>query len=143
VKPLWSSHPQQLLVSHRRATGALTAPLDLVASPSDLVVAESSPLDPVITESLPLDVTKDVMRSLLFQASLLAYYWAESLNAATYLLNLIPTKAISAPSPHFALFDTTLSYAHLRFFGCTCYPNFSATAPHKLAPRSCWCIFPA
>jgi hypothetical protein len=85
--------------------------------------------------------TNDVMRSLLFQASLPARYWAESLHTATYLLNLLPTKAISAPSPHFALFGTTTSYAHLRVFGCACYPNTSATAPHKLAHRSCRCVF--
>jgi hypothetical protein len=78
--------------------------------------------------------TNDVMRSLLFQASLLARYWAESLHAATYPLNLLPTKAISTPSPHFTLFGTTPSYAHLWVFGCTCYPNTSATAPHKLVP---------
>jgi hypothetical protein len=78
--------------------------------------------------------TNDVMRSLLFQASLTARYWAESIYAATYLLNLVPTKAISALTPHFALFGFTPSYAHLRVFGCTCYSNTSATAPHKLAP---------
>jgi hypothetical protein len=83
----------------------------------------------------------DVMRSLLFQTSLPTRYWVESLHAATYLLNLLPTKTILAPSPHFALFDTTPSYAHLRVFGCACYRNTSATAPHKLAPCSCWCIF--
>jgi hypothetical protein len=73
--------------------------------------------------------TNNIMTSLLFQASLLARYWAESLHAATYLLNLLPTKAIAAPSPHFALFGTTPSYVHLRVFGCACYPNTSATAP--------------
>jgi hypothetical protein len=83
----------------------------------------------------------DVMRSLLFQTSLPTRYWVESLHAATYLLNLLPTKTILAPSPHFALFDTTPSYAHLRVFGCACYRNTSATAPHKLAPCSCRCIF--
>jgi hypothetical protein len=57
-----------------------------------------------------IHTTNDVMRSLLFQASLPARYWAESLHAATYLLNLLPTKAISAPSPHFALFGTTPTY---------------------------------
>jgi hypothetical protein len=76
--------------------------------------------------------TNDVMCSLLFQDSLLARYWAESLHAVTYLLNLLPTKAISAPSHHFALFGTTPSYAHLQVFGCTCYPNTSATAHEQL-----------
>jgi hypothetical protein len=81
------------------------------------------------------------MRSLLFQASLLACYWAESLYTVTYILNLLPTKAISAPTPYFALFGTTPSNAHLRVFGCACYPNTSAIAPHKLAPCSCRCVF--
>jgi hypothetical protein len=34
--------------------------------------------------------TNNVLRSLLFQASLPARYWVESLHAATYLLNLLP-----------------------------------------------------
>jgi hypothetical protein len=38
------------------------------------------------------------MHSLLFQA---ARYWAESLYTAIYILNLLPTKAISAPTPTF------------------------------------------
>jgi hypothetical protein len=84
-----------------------------------------------------IHTTNDVMRSLLFQASLPAHYWAKSLHIATYLLNLLPTKVISAPTPHFTLFGTTPSYAHLRVFRCACYPNTSATAPHKLA---CWCL---
>jgi hypothetical protein len=48
---------------------------------------------------------------------------------------------ISAPTPYFALFDTTPSYAHLQVFGCACYPTTSTTAPYKLAPRSCRCVF--
>jgi hypothetical protein len=78
-----------------------------------------------------IHTTNDVMRSLLFHTSLPARYWVESLYTATYILNLLPTKAISAPTPY--LFGTTPSYAHLRVFGCACYPNTSAS-PHKLAP---------
>jgi transposase InsO family protein len=62
--------------------------------------------------------TNDVMRSLLFQALLTARYWAESLYTATYILNLLPTKVISAPTTYFALFSTTPSYTHLQIFGC-------------------------
>jgi hypothetical protein len=80
--------------------------------------------------------TNNVMRSLLFYASLPARNWAESLYTATYILNLLPTKAISGPTCYFALFSTTPSYAHLWVFGCACYLNTSATAPHKLAPVS-------
>jgi hypothetical protein len=32
-------------------------------------------------------------------------------------------------------------YEHLRVFHCTCYPNTTATAPHKLSPRSTRCVF--
>jgi hypothetical protein len=67
--------------------------------------------------------------------------WVRDMGCYTYLLNLLSTKAISAPTPHFALFGTTPSYAHLRVFRCACYPNTSAIAPHKLAPRSCRCVF--
>jgi hypothetical protein len=85
--------------------------------------------------------TNDVMRSLLLQASHPTRYWVESLHTATYLLNLLPTKAISTPSPHFALFCTTPSYAHIRVFRCASYPNLSTIAPHKLAPHSSRCVF--
>jgi hypothetical protein len=75
--------------------------------------------------------TNDIIRSLLFQASLPVRYWVESLYTTTYILNLLPTKAISAPTPYFALFGTTPSYVHLCVFRCACYLNTSATAPHN------------
>jgi len=85
--------------------------------------------------------TNDTMRTLLFQASLPAHFWAESLHTSTYLLNRLPSVACPAPTPHHALFGTPPRYDHLRVFGCACYPNTTATAPHKLAPRSTQCVF--
>jgi hypothetical protein len=85
--------------------------------------------------------TNDVVRSLLFQASLPARYWAEALATATYLLNRLPTKAVAHPTPYFALFGIHPSYDHLCVLGCACYPNLASTAPHKLAPRSTRCVF--
>jgi histone deacetylase 1/2 len=84
--------------------------------------------------------TTETMRTLLFQASLPAHFWAESLHASTYLLNRLPSIACPAPTPHHALFGTP-RYDHLRVFGCACYPNTAATASHKLAPRSTQCVF--
>jgi hypothetical protein len=49
--------------------------------------------------------------------------------------------AIQVACPHLALFGFAPSYEHLRVFGCTCYPDTTATAPHKLSPRSTWCVF--
>jgi hypothetical protein len=58
-----------------------------------------------------------------------------------YLLNRLPTKTISVVCPHVALFGSAPSYEYLRVFGCACYPNIAATAPHKLTPRSTRCVF--
>jgi hypothetical protein len=83
----------------------------------------------------------NVIYTLLIQSSLPGRYWAEGLHTATYLLNRFSTMAIQAACPHLALFGFVPSYEHLRVFGCTCYPNTTATAPHKLSPRSTWCVF--
>jgi hypothetical protein len=88
-----------------------------------------------------LRTVNDIVRSLLFQASLSPIYWADSLHTATYLLNRHPTKTLDNRTPFFALHGTQPSYAHLRVFGCACYPNLSSTAPHKLSPRSTLCVF--
>jgi hypothetical protein len=77
---------------------------------------------------------------LLFRASLPTSYWAGAMHTATHLYNRLSSKAVSHPTPHFALYDTAPSYDHLRVFGCACYPNTSATTPHKLSPRSTRCL---
>jgi transposase InsO family protein len=84
--------------------------------------------------------TNDTIRTLL-QAHLPARFWAEGLHTSTYLLNCLPSTAYPAPTPHQALFGTPPRYDHLRVFGCACYPNTTATAPQKLAPRSTLCVF--
>jgi hypothetical protein len=83
----------------------------------------------------------NVIRTFLIQASLHGRYWVERLHIATYLPNHLPTKAVQVACPHIALFGSVPSYEHLQIFGCACYPNTAATAPHKLAPRSTRCIF--
>jgi hypothetical protein len=83
----------------------------------------------------------NVIRTLLIQASLLRRYWAERLDTATYLLNRLPIKAIQVVCLHITLFGFAPSYEHLQVFGCACYPNTAATAPHNLAPRSTRCVF--
>jgi hypothetical protein len=83
----------------------------------------------------------NVTRTLLFQASMPPSYWVDALATATYLINRLPTKTLNMSTPFFALHGTLPSYHDLRAFGCTCYPNLSATTPHKLAPRSTLCAF--
>jgi hypothetical protein len=55
--------------------------------------------------------------------------------------NRLPTTTIQAVCPYLALFGSAPSYEHLHVFGCTCYPNTTATAPQKLSSRSTRCVF--
>ena len=75
----------------------------------------------------------NIIRTLLFQASMPPAYWAESLRTATHLFNFYPTKTLQNCTPHQALFGTPPTYDHLCVFGCRCYPNIFATMPNKLA----------
>jgi hypothetical protein len=85
--------------------------------------------------------TTNMICCLLFQASLSASYWVEALHTTTHLLNCLPSMMVSHPTPYFTLYGTPPTYDHLHVFGCACYPNTSATAPHKLSPRSTRCLF--
>jgi histone deacetylase 1/2 len=51
----------------------------------------------------------DIARTLLFQASMPPKFWAESIHAATYLLNRLPTTATTASCPFTALYSTSPS----------------------------------
>lgn len=77
----------------------------------------------------------------MFQTNLPPSYWVGALHTATDLLNRHPTKTLNFQTPYFALYDAHPSYHHLRVFSCMCYPNLSATTPHKLAPRSTLSVF--
>jgi hypothetical protein len=85
-----------------------------------------------------LCTTNNIVRTLLFQASMPPQYWVESIHATKNLLNHLPTKTITAYYPYTALYNTPSTYENLWVFGCACYPNLSVTALHKLAPRSTW-----
>jgi len=56
-------------------------------------------------------------------------------------LNQRPCSAIRNAIPYALLYNKPPEYSHLRVFGCLCYPNLTATARHKLAPRSTACVF--
>jgi hypothetical protein len=88
-----------------------------------------------------IGTTNNTIRSILFQASIPPTFWVEALHTTTLLLNILHTKTLHFSTPHFSLFKTVPSYEHLRVFGCTCYPNLSATTSHKLDPRSAKCVF--
>ncbi|KAJ0714766.1 putative RNA-directed DNA polymerase [Helianthus annuus] len=83
----------------------------------------------------------DIIHALLIHSHLPPTFWVEALHTATYLHNILPTKRLNFFTPTFALYLRHPTYDHLRVFGCACYPNHSATQPHKLHSRSVRCIF--
>ena len=88
-----------------------------------------------------LRTINDILRTLLIQASMPPKFWVEALRHATYLLNICPTTKCPKFSPYKSLFLASPPYDSLRTFGCLCFPNLSATTPHKLSPRSLPCVF--
>jgi transposase InsO family protein len=88
-----------------------------------------------------LRTLNNISRTLLIHAHMSPPYWAEALVTATYLLNRRPYSSVNKAVPYTILYNKTPEYSHLRVFGCICYPNLSATTPHKLAPRSTACVF--
>lgn len=82
----------------------------------------------------------DCIHSLLLHAAMPDKFWVEALATATHLLNRRPCQTSGAVTPFQLLLGCPPSYAHLRVFGCLCYPNQSSTAAHKLSPRSTPCV---
>jgi hypothetical protein len=81
-----------------------------------------------------LSTNNNMLCSLLFHASMPTRYRVKALHTATYLLNHLSCKTISASCSYVALYSVAPSYKHLCIFGCVCYPNLSAEAAHKLSP---------
>lgn len=82
----------------------------------------------------------NAVRFFLFQAKLPNTFWVEALHTAVHVLNLLPSKAINNETPFSKLFQKPTSYAHLRVFGCLCYPNQNHPHTKTLSPRSSQCI---
>ena len=60
-----------------------------------------------------LRTINNILRSLLFQASLPPVYWVKSLHTATYLVNRLATKTLAFSTPYSSLHSTPPSYDHL------------------------------
>ena len=76
----------------------------------------------------------NVVRCLLFQASLPSFYWVEALQTASYLLNILPTKTLRSSTPHTALSlalrpPTTTSVSLVANVIPTCLPQPPINSP--------------
>uniref|UniRef100_A0A0E0FBI9 Retroviral polymerase SH3-like domain-containing protein n=1 Tax=Oryza meridionalis TaxID=40149 RepID=A0A0E0FBI9_9ORYZ len=64
-----------------------------------------------------------------------------AVQAATYLINRIPSRVIHNISPLEKLHHQKPDYTSLRVFGCACWPNLHPYNNHKLQFRSKRCVF--
>ena len=83
----------------------------------------------------------EVGLSLLSHATMPLKFWDEAFQAATYLINRVPSRVINNTSPLEKLFKQKPDYSSLRVFGCACWPNLRPYNNHNLQFRSRRCVF--
>lgn len=79
--------------------------------------------------------------TLLHQTSLPLKYQSFAFQTAIYILNQLPSKAISNKSPFECLFYQSPNYNKLKVFGYLCYPWLKPYATHKIDQKSKPCVF--
>ena len=83
----------------------------------------------------------EVGHALLANASMPLEFWDEAFLAATYLINLLPSKVIQYQTLMELLLKQKPDYRSLSIFGCACWPNIRPYNTRKLSFRSIRCAF--
>ncbi|PKU71144.1 Retrovirus-related Pol polyprotein from transposon TNT 1-94 [Dendrobium catenatum] len=83
----------------------------------------------------------DTTKTLLQTASIPLNYWYEAVDTAVYLINRFPSPTNQNHSPLQLMFNISPDYAHMRTFGCACFPLLPPHSFNKLQPKSATCVF--
>jgi hypothetical protein len=83
----------------------------------------------------------ETAHTLLIASFVLSHFWGEAISTAVYLINRQPSTKLSNKCPGEVIFCTSLSYDHLRVFGCTCYVLLPPHEHPKLSAQSVECVF--
>ena len=81
-------------------------------------------------------IIQDMMRCMREASGLGKQWWGEAANAAVYIVNRVPTRALDGDTPHHALLGAHASLGHLRVFGCRVYVQVPKTQRRKLDDRA-------
>ncbi|KAL0408068.1 UNVERIFIED_CONTAM: hypothetical protein Sradi_1741200 [Sesamum radiatum] len=65
----------------------------------------------------------------------------ESILAATYLINRLPTNLLHWKSPFEVFYNKATSYSNLRVFGCLCFASNTSPTKQKFYARAHRCVF--
>ncbi|CAN1263655.1 Retrovirus-related Pol polyprotein from transposon TNT 1-94 [Linum perenne] len=83
----------------------------------------------------------NVARALLFQSSLPIKFWGYAVNHSVHLINRLPTPVLNGRTPFEVLTSKTVSYDHLRVFGCLVYSTILTPGRLKFDSRASTCVF--
>lgn len=75
-------------------------------------------------------------RSYLKQMKMPSVMWAEAIRHAVYVLNRLPTRALSGQTPYEAWMGYKPDIGHIRVFGCVVYMKVRGDNVKKLDDRS-------
>ena len=78
---------------------------------------------------------------MLLEASLPEHFWADAVSMAVYILNRIPTKALTRKTPLEPWFGRRPNFAHVRRFGYIAYLHVPASQRTKLKAKARLCTF--
>jgi len=79
--------------------------------------------------------------TLLTDAHMPLSYWPYAFQAATYLINRMPTSTLNNKTPFELLFHQNPNYMKLKQFGCLFYPLTRPYNTHKLQTKAMSCVF--
>jgi len=83
----------------------------------------------------------NVLRCLIFQASMSFKFWVDACLYVVSLINVIPLPVLRFQSPFEQLYGRVIDYNLICIFGCLCYPFVAVGSCSKFLPRLKPCLF--
>ncbi|KAK1419880.1 hypothetical protein QVD17_29300 [Tagetes erecta] len=78
----------------------------------------------------------EMTRSIMKAKKVPNYMWGEGVRHATYLINRVPTRALTNKTPYEVFKGRKPNLSHIRVFGCVAYMKITKPNPKKLDDRS-------
>lgn len=78
----------------------------------------------------------EMARSYLKEMNLPSMLWAEAVRHTVYVLNRLPTRALTGVTPYEVWYEKKPDIGHIRIFGCTVHMKLQSKNVQKLDDRS-------
>lgn len=77
-------------------------------------------------------IVVEMARSLLKQIKMPSIMWAEAVRHSVYILNRLPTRALTDQTPYEAWMESKQDVGHIRVFGCVAHMKIPGSKVSKL-----------